>query len=79
MACPHFKLKCISIQEIEQHYKNIEGIINTIRLLGRETYRKAYRKSPQDIVFRVIEHESVDSNFIEGFPKWKSKLNTLLI
>jgi hypothetical protein len=30
-------------------------------------------------VFRVIEHESVDSNFVDGFPKWKSKINEQLI
>lgn len=64
-------------QEIELQYKRIEASINTIRDNGREQYKRAYRYNHQDhdLVFSVIEHEDINSNFIDGFVKWKHKLN----
>jgi hypothetical protein len=31
-----------------------------------------------DLVFRVIKHEDIASDFVDASPKWKSKLNQQL-
>lgn len=66
-----------SDKEIELQYKRIEASINTIRDNGREQYKRAYRQNhhDNDLTFCVIEHEDITSNFIDGFVKWKHKLN----
>lgn len=70
-----------SEKEVEIQFKRIEDIINTVRANGRENYKSAYRNNHQDndLVFRVISHENIDSNLIDEFPKWKNKLNEQLI
>lgn len=66
--------------EIELQYKRIEASINTIRDSGRETYQRAYRNNHNysDLVFRVIEHDNITSDFVDGFVKWKHKLDEQL-
>ena len=66
-----------SEEEIHLQYKRIEATINTIRNLGREKYKRAYRMNhhDSDLVFSTIEHEDSTSEFIDGFVKWKHKLN----
>lgn len=66
-----------SERTIELQYKRIEASINTIRDIGREQYKRAYRQNHQDkdLVFCVIEHDDITSNFVDGFVKWKHKLN----
>ncbi|MGB4774421.1 MAG: hypothetical protein WBP45_04560 [Daejeonella sp.] len=66
-----------SEKEIELQYKRIEASINTIRESGREQYKRAYRQNhhDNDLVFCVIEHDGITSNFVDGFVKWKHKLN----
>jgi hypothetical protein len=66
-----------SAQELELQYNRIEASINTIRDSGREQYKRAYRTThlDNDLVFCVIEHNDITSNFVEGFVKWKYKLN----
>lgn len=66
-----------SEKEIHLQYKKIEATINTIRNLGREKYKRAYRMNhhDDDLVFSTIEHEDITSEFKDGFVKWKHKLN----
>lgn len=66
-----------SEKEIELQYKRIEASVNTIRDSGREQYKRAYRQNhhDNDLVFCVIEHDDITSNFVDGFVKWKHKLN----
>lgn len=64
-------------QNIELQFERIDTIINNVRTMHRERYKRAYRKNNQDndLVFRVIRHESIGSKMENDFPKWKSRLN----
>lgn len=66
-----------SEKEIKYQYKRIEASINTIRDIGREQYKRAYRNNhiDNDLVFCVIEHSDISSDFKDGFVKWKHSLN----
>jgi hypothetical protein len=70
-----------SEQDIDLQYKRIEVTINSIRESGREKYKRAYRQNhlDNDLVFCVIEHDAISSNLVDGFVKWKHKLNEMLI
>ncbi len=67
--------------EIKLQYRRIEDAINLVRNSGRDNYKRAYHDShiDQDLVFNVIKHEDVNSPFVEGFVKWRHRLNELLI
>lgn len=69
-----------SQQEINLQYKRIEAIINTIRDNGRNNYKRYYRNNhhDSDIRFSHIDHTHIGSDFLDEFPKWKSKLNELI-
>jgi hypothetical protein len=66
--------------ELELQYRRIEASINTIRESGREQYKRGYRQNhhDSDLVFWVIDHDDISSNFVDGFVKWKHKLNERL-
>lgn len=66
-----------SEKEIGLQYKRIESSINLIRDIGRDQYKRSYRhdQNDKDLVFNVIEHDDITSNFTDGFVKWKQKLN----
>lgn len=68
-------------QELKMQYRRIEDAINQVRNSGRENYKSAYRSShiDQDLVFHVIHHPEVNSPFIEGFVRWKHRLNEILV
>ena len=70
-----------SEKDIELQYRRIEDIINTIRNSGREQYKRAYRQNhhDSDLVFCSIEHDDITSGFVDGFVKWKHKLNERLL
>jgi hypothetical protein len=70
-----------SFGNMELQLKRIENTINTIRSQGREQYKQTYRSNNRDadLVFRVIEHQDINSNLVDSFPKWKVKLNEQLI
>jgi len=70
-----------SEQDIELQSKRIEATINDIRYNGREQYKRAYKQNhhDSDLVFCVIEHDDITSNFVDGFVKWKHKLNEKII
>jgi hypothetical protein len=65
----------------ELQFRRIENTINTVRSQGREQYKQTYRRNNRDadLVFRVIEHQDINSDFVDSFPKWKAKLNEQLI
>lgn len=70
-----------SERDIELQYRRVEDIINTIRNTGREQYKRAYKNNhhDSDLVFCSIEHDDITSSFVDGFVKWKHKLNEKLI
>jgi hypothetical protein len=67
-------------QNVELQFKRIEDIVNTVRSIGRNNYKRAYRENHQDedLVYRVIKHEDIGSKLVDDFPIWKSKLNEQL-
>jgi len=69
-----------SKQNIEEQYKRIENVINIVRTIGRESYKRAYNnnQADNDLFFRVISHDGIGSNSVDNFPKWKSKLEEQL-
>ncbi|HEX5111887.1 MAG TPA: hypothetical protein VFV79_03510 [Saprospiraceae bacterium] len=62
-------------------FQRLERTINIIRTSGREEYKRAYREqhTDQDLAFHFIPHEDIDSKLVDGFPKWKQRLNDQLI
>jgi hypothetical protein len=48
--------------------------------MGREEYKRAFRNGniDSDLLFKVIKHKDIGSDFIDEFPKWKDKLNEQL-
>lgn len=66
---------------IELQYRRIEDSINNIRASNRTTYKRAYRENhvDEDLIFSVIKHDSINSDFKDGFVLWKHKLNEKLI
>lgn len=66
-----------SEQDMELQYKRIGASINTIRDSGREQYKRAYRQNhvDEDLIFSVIDHNSITSDLVDGFVKWKHRLN----
>ncbi len=62
-------------------FKELEAIINYIRLEGRDTYKSAYRqfKRDENWIFNSIDHEDANSSFKDGFVKWKYKLEEKLV
>mgnify|MGYP001495186491 CR=1 FL=1 len=66
----------ISIQ-----YSRVEGIINMIRINGRDTYKNEYRNKglDNDIAFIVIYHDLKDYDTMAAFSHWKSKLDEQLV
>jgi hypothetical protein len=58
----------------------MEGIINIIRVIGREEYKKTYynRNLGFDFIFNAIEHQDISINLDIGFAKWKSRLDDLI-
>jgi hypothetical protein len=66
--------------DINSLYSKIEEIINIIRLIGREEYKKTYSKVNigYDFTFKAIDHQDITINLDDGFKKWKSKLDDIL-
>lgn len=67
-------------KEVSVLYSKIEEILNIIRLIGREEYKKTYYKKDMGLAFnfKSIEHQDISINLDDGFTKWKSKLDELL-
>lgn len=67
-------------KEVGALYSKIEDILNIIRLIGREEYKKTRLNSDLgfNFNFKSIEHQDISINLDDGFTKWKSKLDELL-
>ena len=65
-------------KEVMILYSMIEDILNIIRLIGREEYKKTYSNRNLGFDFKSIEHQDISINLDDGFTKWKSKLDELL-
>jgi hypothetical protein len=65
---------------IEIQFKRIESSINIIRDNGRVGYKRSYRQNQldSDLAFYVVEHDDITSKNVDGFVKWKDKLNEKL-
>jgi hypothetical protein len=70
-----------STMSVEMQYKRIEMVINSIRNIGRERYKSSYRNShlDEDLVFCAITHKDASSDFVDGFVRWKHKLNEKIV
>ncbi|MBK8554328.1 MAG: hypothetical protein IPL65_00500 [Lewinellaceae bacterium] len=51
------------------------------RKCGRQQYRQQYRQSPEQYgySFHYIEHEHIGSALVDAFPKWRHRLEELLV
>jgi hypothetical protein len=68
-------------KDINSLYAKIEEIINVIKIIGRDEYKKTYstKNIGYDFAFKAIEHQDITINLDDGFKKWKSKLDDLLV
>lgn len=66
---------------IEMKYKRIENVINFIRNTGRDKYKSSYRHHhlDDDLLFCAINHKDVNSDYINGFVRWKHLLDEKLV
>jgi len=65
---------------IDLQYQKVEETIAQVRTLGREKYRTAWRHAPlDDMVFWVIHHDHANSKFVDGFAKWKARIEEGLV
>jgi hypothetical protein len=57
--------------------QNEIDILSILLDTGRDQYKRAYRNNhhDSDLVFSVIEHDDISFDFVDGFVKWKHKLN----
>jgi hypothetical protein len=57
----------------------VENSINSIRDIGRENYKKYYKKGgiDSDLQFRIIEHDNITTDKEHGFEKWRKELDEL--
>jgi len=68
-------------KDINSLYTKIEEIINVIKIIGREEYKRTYSKKNigYKLNFKAIDHQDITINQDDGFKKWKSKLDDLLV
>jgi len=66
---------------VERQGRRVEDAINQVRASGRDTYKQAWRSShlDQDLVFHLIQHDDIQSAFVEGFVKWRHRLGEVLV
>lgn len=61
----------------EEKFRTLEREINFIRENGRRIYLNSEKKS--DFIFSKVNHESSKTGVVDGFPKWKMRVNEKLI
>lgn len=66
-----------SLASLENKFKLIERQVNFIRDNGRIQYLSVEKK--EDIIFNKINHDNSESGVVDGFPKWKAKVNEKLV
>lgn len=67
-------------KDISSLYTKIEEIINVIKIIGRDEYKKTYstKNIGYEFTFKSIDHHDITINTDDGFKKWKLKLDELL-
>jgi hypothetical protein len=67
-------------KDINSLYAKIEEIINVIKIIGRDEYKKTYstKNLGYEFTFKAIDHHDITINPDDGFKKWKNKLDKLL-
>jgi hypothetical protein len=70
----------IENKDINSLYAKIEEIINIIKIIGRDGYKKTYstKNIGYEFTFKTIDHHDITINSDDGFKKWKRKLDELL-
>lgn len=65
---------------IEEQFKMVDAIINSIRFLGREKYKRLYFENPSlhEIRFKVITHQSDVATNLVDFEKWRGELEDFI-
>ncbi|MEQ1746937.1 MAG: hypothetical protein ABMA02_16000 [Saprospiraceae bacterium] len=68
-------------RSVEQQYWEVAAQINAVQDAGRQQYRQYYRDDLERRVFsfNYIEHKHIGSAMINAFPKWRHKLEELLV
>ena len=61
----------------EMKFRRLEREINFIRENGRMRYLNSEKSS--DFIFNKVNHESSKTGVVDGFPKWKMRVNEKLI
>ncbi|WP_254826006.1 hypothetical protein [Lewinella sp. JB7] len=61
---------------LAEHLNYLTTEIEHLNSLGRSNYR---RMNTFEYCFRVINHDSVSSEFVDGFPRWKARLEEGLV
>lgn len=62
-------------QSLENTYQRIESEISLITASGR----MAYRQIPKEVLFETVIHDNAKSPLKDGFPRWKNKIENLLV
>jgi len=67
-------------RELNSLYTKIEEIINVIKIIGREEYKKTYstKNLGYEFTFKAVDHHDITINPDDGFKQWKRKLDELL-
>lgn len=67
-------------RNINSLYAKIEEIINVIKIIGREEYKKTFstKNLGYEFTFKAIDHHDITTSPEDGFKKWKRKLDELL-
>jgi len=68
-------------KDINALYTKIEEVINFINKIGREEYKRTYtnKNIENEFTFKAIDHQDITINLDDGFKKWKSKIDELLV
>jgi len=68
-------------RSVEQQFSDVAAQINAVHLAGRQQYRQHYSDDFERRVFsfHYVEHKHIGSALINAFPKWRHKLEELLV
>ncbi|MCO6468901.1 MAG: hypothetical protein J5I54_08665 [Bacteroidales bacterium] len=65
------------VTSIDDKLKLIEREVNFIRENGRRIYLNSDKS--KDLIFNKINHENSETGVIDGFPKWKMRVNEKIV
>jgi hypothetical protein len=68
------------IKDVDSLYAKIEEIINVIKIIGRDEYKRTYsnKNLGYEFTFKAIDHHDITINMDEGFKNWKHKIDEIL-